>query len=127
MSNTERLSQKDEAATNLSNVTTSSAINVNTETYLYKHITTAAPTNYACKTGSGKLHTIAVNKHTDAAVLTIYDGTDATGAVIGVLTLVTAAAGTPAVNPTRIYDVGFNDGLFIVASGAAADFTVSYK
>lgn len=96
--------------------------------FLYKHITTAAPTNYACKTGAGILYSVSINKHVNAAVITIYDGTDATGAVIAVCTLGTVAADVPALTmQTVLYDVEFNDGLFIVASGAAADWTVAYR
>ena len=81
----------------------------------FKHISTATTT--LVKTGAGVLHNIVINT-TSAGAITVYDGIDNTGAVIGII-----AASAP-VGSNFKYGVGFKTGLTIVTAGAS-DITVS--
>jgi len=73
-------------------------------------------------TGPGTMHTIVINDIDDGATITLYDGVDAGGAVIGVLI---TALHQPV---TLIYDLMFDDGLYIAIAGqeAFAELTVNW-
>ena len=90
----------------------------------YQNITLAAPTTTVVKTGSGEFQGITINKATATAVITIYDGIDATGTLIGTITL---PATLLVSQDFIIYNVSFNKGLTIVTSTAACDLTISYR
>jgi len=78
------------------------------------------------KTGAGVLHTIVVNGLTTAGDITVYDGIDATGAVIAVLHLdpTTSISVQPI---TFVYDLKIVIGIYIAYGQAvAADLTVTY-
>lgn len=92
-------------------------------TYKYQNITLAAPTTTTVKSGNGTLHAITINKATATAVITIYDGTAATGVLIGTITLPATLLRT---QDTLIYDIGFATSLTIVTSTAACDLTISF-
>ncbi len=85
------------------------------------NITAAAPTTTVIKNGNGILHTITCNKPVATGVITIYDNTAASEAVIGTITV--PASPMPV---TLTYDITFNVGLCIVTSVAAQDITVTY-
>lgn len=73
-------------------------------------------------TGPGQLHTIILNQFSaDTATITIYDGVDATGAVIGVLL-------TSLHQPETLkYDLMFDTGLYITVAGeGTAEMTVCW-
>lgn len=89
--------------------------------YNSTRITLAAPTTTLVKSGQGILHTIVFNKPTATGVVILYDGLDATGAVIASITI--PASPLPV---TLTYDLVFSTGLTIVTSVAASDITVSY-
>jgi len=72
------------------------------------------------KTGGGALHTIAVN-YCVGCVVTVYDGVDATGMVIGI---VQTAVSQPV---TLVYDLKIATGIYITIAGEGeADLTVNY-
>lgn len=85
------------------------------------NITLAAPTNTTVKSGEGILHTITFNKPVATGVVTIYDNTAASGAVLATITV--PASPQPV---TLFYDVHFKVGLVITTATAAQDITVSY-
>lgn len=89
-------------------------------TFLYKNLAANAATQV--KTGTGKLHTITVNKAgASANTVTLYDGTDSGG------TLIATIDGTAASGRTLIFDCRFVIGLHVViATGTAADITINY-
>jgi len=90
----------------------------------FKNITLAAPTTTTVHTGEGTLHAVTVNKAVATGVITIYDGTAATGTKIATIT----SPGTLLQNNfTLIYDVDFRVSLTIVTSTAAQDITISYR
>ena len=77
-------------------------------------------------TGAGALHTIVVNGLTTAGDVTVYDGVDNSGAVIGVLHLdpTTSISVQPI---TLIYDLKTATGIYIEYDQAVvADLTVTY-
>ncbi len=78
------------------------------------------------KTGKGALHTIVVNGLTTAGDITIYDGVDGTGSVIGVLHLdVTTSVSIQPI--TFLYDCKIATGIYIAYDQAVvADLTVTY-
>lgn len=70
-------------------------------------------------TGSGVLHCITFNKPTSAGTVAFYNGIDATGVLLGTITV-------PA-NPqplTLTYDISFAVGLAVVTAGATQDITI---
>ena len=73
-------------------------------------------------TGHGTMHTIIINDIDDGATITIYDGVDAGGAVIGE---VITALHQPV---TLKYDLMFDDGLYIAITGEQvnAEVTVTW-
>lgn len=84
------------------------------------------PTNVTAstlvRTGNSVLHTIVVNELTaDAVTVTLYDGVDAGGSVVGVIT-------TELSQPvTLLYDSKFKDGIYIAIAGeGTADLTVNH-
>lgn len=87
----------------------------------YTHITTATTT--LVKTGAGYLGQININTLAASGTITVYDGIDATGAVIAVIT----NPGTLLVEgpQTASYGVGFATGLVLVTTGTQ-DITVSW-
>lgn len=89
------------------------------------NITLAAPTTTLVKTGVGLLHSIIINKPLANGVITIYDGVDATGTLLGTITK-PATLLSDLVNAI-IYDIPLTVGLCIVTSGAAQDITVTYR
>ena len=90
----------------------------------FKNITLAAPTTTVVKTGIGDFNGITINKATANAVITIYDGTDANGTLIGTITLPATLLKSQDFLP---YNVSFRKGLTIVTSTAACDLTISYR
>jgi hypothetical protein len=94
------------------------------EAFIFNNITAAAPTTSVLRRGQGILHSITINKAAINGVITVYDGIDATGTLIGTIT---SPATLLANQNTLIYDVCFNKGLTIVTSTTAQDITVSYK
>jgi hypothetical protein len=85
-----------------------------------KNITTA--TNTLVKTGSGVFLGITVNTPHAGATATVYDGTDATGTLLGTFALTTAGGITVAAGGSI-----FTTGLYVVTAGATpADVTVAY-
>jgi len=82
----------------------------------WTHVTATA----LVKTGAGALHTIAVN-YCVGCLVTIYDGVDATGRVIG-------AVWTNTSQPvTLTYDLKVATGIYITIAGeGTADLTVNY-
>jgi hypothetical protein len=94
------------------------AIPVYTTGMAYKNITAAA--NTLVKTGAGTLDALIIGTGGAGSSAIIYDGTDATGTVIG--TVSTAAAGY------LPFNIIFHTGLFIATSGGtAANITVAYQ
>jgi hypothetical protein len=73
------------------------------------------------KSGAGWLHNIVINvKGSSGNTITVYDNTAASGTIIAVIDPTAQLV-------TLNYDVGFTTGLTVVlASGTAADITVSY-
>lgn len=73
------------------------------------------------KTGGGALHTITLNILDAGMTVTVYDGVDAGGAVIGII-------GTALSQPiTLIYDAEVQTGIYIAIAGqGTADLTVNY-
>jgi hypothetical protein len=92
--------------------------------FRYQNITLAAPTTTVVKTGIGDFHGITVNKATANGVITIYDGIDATGTLIGTITMPATLLASQVFIP---YDVSFVKGLTIVTSTGAQDLTVSFR
>lgn len=85
----------------------------------FTRISTATST--LLKTGPGTLSKVIINtKGTTTANMTIYDNTSATGTIIGTLDCVNA------VSNVIPYEVEFNNGLFIVTTATAGDYTVIY-
>lgn len=79
------------------------------------------------KTGKGALHTIVINGLTTVGDITVYDGVDATGAIIAILHLATATSVSIQPLPL-VYDLELNTGIYIAYDQAvAADLTVTYK
>lgn len=73
------------------------------------------------KKSPGMLHCITVNTPVATETIKIYDGTAATGTLIGTITV----SSTP--QPvTLFYDVVFNTNLTIVTATATSDLTVSF-
>lgn len=93
---------------------------MNAPAYSYNNIITNTTT--VVKSGSGRLHTLTINKPV-AGTITIYDNTEASGTKIGTITLPATVLQDCI---TLTYDVGFSTGLTIVTS-AAVDLTVSYR
>ena len=87
--------------------------------YLYKNITGQAGT--PVKTGPGVLHSMTFNKPVATEVITIYDGLNTGGTLIGTITI--PASPQPG---SLFYDVAFTVGLFIQTATASSDITVSY-
>ena len=82
-----------------------------------KHLTGAGST--LIKTGSGWLSSININTPaTSSATLTVYDGVDASGSVLGILDISKQAGTTGGFSPWP-----FQTGLFVVQS-AVADITI---
>lgn len=88
----------------------------------WKHVTGTV----LVKTGAGALHTIVLNGLTTVGDITIYDGVDASGAVIAILHLATATS--ISVQPiTYQYDLRLSTGIYIAYDqSVAADLTVSF-
>lgn len=87
----------------------------------FKNVNTDAST--LVKTGAGTFTGISVNTAGSAnATATVYDGTSASGELIGVFSL--AAVGGPVLPPGGF---AFSTGLFVVTAGdTPADITVGY-
>lgn len=90
-----------------------------TITYTFAHLTTTI----LIKSGIGFLNTVTINGVSVAGTLTIYDGTDATGSIMAIITL--------AVNPTPFtlhYETELTTGLYVTFTGGlTADITFSYR
>lgn len=74
------------------------------------------------KTGSGSLYVLTFNKPVATSVVTLYDGTSASGSKIGTITI--PASPLPV---SLTYNVYFSTGLFVVVETAGSDFTISYR
>lgn len=92
--------------------------------FAFQNITLAAPTTTVIKSGPGFLHLIQVNKTTALGVITCYNNTAASGAIIATIT---QPAATQQAQVTLFYDVAFSIGLTCVTATAAQDITVSYR
>jgi|GEM_PF-1708090 len=91
--------------------------------YKHRHLAATA----TVWSGPGMLHTITINRPdtTAGATITVYDGVDATGTLIAVITMDQAVFVIPT---TLEYDVRSSVGIHIVFSHAVtADITVSYN
>jgi hypothetical protein len=88
-------------------------------TYSYSHQNANGTTTV--KSGQGVLHAITINtKGATGNTATIYDNTAASGTIVAVID-------TTSQIQTLTLDVAFNTGLTVVlATGTAADITVSY-
>lgn len=88
--------------------------------YAFSNIT-ANTAGLTLKSGAGTLHSVTINTAGAAAnVLTLYDNTAASGTKIATIDTTTAR--------TLTYDLAFATGLeAVVATGTAADITVTYK
>lgn len=83
----------------------------------FKHISTATTT--LVRTGPGILQSVFVSTGGAGSTATVYDGVDATGAVIAVI--------NTAVQVSLFYGVPVSTGICVVtASGTPADITVTY-
>ncbi len=73
------------------------------------------------KTGQGAIHTITLNYLGQGTVITLYDGVDAGGAVIGIIA-------TDLSQPvTLTYDLKYRMGIYIAIAGEGeADLTVNW-
>ena len=93
---------------------------VNTASFAYAHISTAATTTV--KSGAGDLHSISVNtKGTVASTITVFDSTTGSGTVIGVIDSLNLSG-------AFVLDVAFATGRTIVTTGTVApDLTVSFR
>jgi len=91
--------------------------------YNLTNITAAAPTTTTVKTGNGTFHAITINKATANSVITVYDGTVATGKLLATITLPATLLKS---QDNLIYDGAFSTSLTIVTSTAASDITVSW-
>jgi hypothetical protein len=87
----------------------------------YAHVN-ANSSGVAIKAGGGTFHGVTINtKGATANLLTIYDGTSTSGAVIAVIDT-TATVGQ------LQFDIQFLNGLFyVLAAGTAADLTFSFQ
>jgi hypothetical protein len=74
------------------------------------------------RTGNGMLHSITFNKPVATETVAIYDGSAASGTLIGTITV--PASPQPV---TLLYDVGYGTSLTIVTATASSDITVSYR
>jgi hypothetical protein len=83
------------------------------------HLSAAGST--LIKTGSGWISSIAVNTAATSGSLRVYDGVDATGAVIGVLDVSKNGAGITGSTPWA-----YHVGLYVVLSGTADVTIVSH-
>lgn len=91
----------------------------------YKHIATNATT--LVRTGPGILWSVAINSAGSGNTVTIYDGVDATGAVIAVYHT-DAIYANVATTVTMQYGVAVATGITVVTSGGSAcDLTVVYS
>lgn len=81
----------------------------------------AANGNTPVKGGPGVLHSVSINtKGATGNTLMVYDGTDNTGKVLAVID-------TTAQVQTLLYDIAVTVGIYaVMASGTAADATISY-
>ena len=88
--------------------------------FTYSHI--VASTTTVVKSGAGVLHAISINsKGTIASLITIFDSTTGSGAVIGVVDSLNLLG-------SMTMDVQFTNGLTLVTTGTVApDITVSYR
>ena len=91
-----------------------------TPTYLPLNITGQATT--VVRTGNGVLHTITFNKPVATETVAIYDGTAATGTLMGTITV--PASPQPV---TLTYDAAYGTSLTIVTGTASSDITVTYR
>lgn len=88
--------------------------------FLYSNINTAA--TFPLKTGAGLLHSVCLNTVNATSTLQIYDNTAGSGTKIG---LITQATGQQP--GCMLYDIAFNTGLTLVATGGTPDYTVTYR
>lgn len=72
------------------------------------------------RTGQGVLHTIVINQIAEGALIDVFDGVDATGAPIAVISTAFVQPGC------LVFDCEFANGLYIDITGAV-DLTVTYK
>ena len=85
----------------------------------YYHLSGNADT-HVLKIGAGTLQKIVFNNISGTS-LTIYDGVDITGNIIGIITTTIASIGS------WIYDMPFSDGLTLVTVGNGLDASISYE
>ena len=108
-------------ATGITPVSTTSPLPVENN-YSFNNIASATTT--VVKSGAGFLHSITINKHVLAGVITIYDNTAASGTTIATITEGAALLTDPPI--TAVYDIAFSTGLTILTS-AAENLTISYR
>ena len=90
------------------------------QSFTFVNITGQATT--VVRTGNGVLHTVCLNKPTATETIAMYDGSAATGTLIGTITI--PASPQPG---CMIYDIGYGTSLTIVTATASSDITVSYR
>ena len=77
------------------------------------------------KTGAGVLHTVVINGITTVGDVAIYDGTDATGTLIGTLSLRTAVS--VSCQPICLtYDCKIATGIFVDVTSFVGSLTFTY-
>lgn len=86
--------------------------------FRYKRIAAIGNLPVAPANGSSVLWTVNVNTGAVSAVLTIYDGTSASGTVVAVIDAASKGSWT--------YGVLCDDGIFAVLSGGNADVTIGH-
>jgi len=85
--------------------------------WIWRHVTQTV----LVKRGQGALHTITLNYIGQGSVITLYDGVNAGGAVIGIIA-------TDLSQPvTLVYDLKYRTGIYIAIAGEGeVDLTVNW-
>lgn len=91
---------------------------------VYSKANITSATTVTPKSGPGVFHGLVINKAVVSGVITIYDNTAASGAIIGTITFGVALLSDPPIQ--ALYDVNVTTGITIVTS-AAFDITVMYQ
>lgn len=90
--------------------------------FIAQNITSTTTT--VVKSGKGVLHQICINKYGASGTIAVYDGTSASGLLLG--TVAESATVTSEAPTCILHDIAFQAGLTIVTGTAAHDLTVIY-
>ena len=90
--------------------------------YSYNFLNITGQATTVVRTGSGVLHSVTFNKPTATETVAMYDGSAASGTIIGTITV--PASPMPV---TLTYDAAYGTSLTIVTATASSDITVSYR